>query len=134
MGHHSDECRLRNEAVARALADNGRPARDRTRDKRDHMGEVLAFASIVPAEIVADFLPFRGYYTRLFAALVGVAGRAYAVVPEELTRIERIAKGRAEIAGFAAREPAIEFGERTRSAGRGAPRACRPLLDLRELP
>jgi predicted methyltransferase len=35
---------------------------------------VLAFASIAPAEIVADFLPFRGYYTRLFAALVGGRG------------------------------------------------------------
>jgi predicted methyltransferase len=107
MGHHNDE--LPNEAIARALADKGRPARDRARDKRDHIGEVLAFASIVPGEIVADFLPFRGYYTRLFAALVGAGGRAYAVVPEELTRIERIAKGRAEIAAFAAGEPTIEL-------------------------
>jgi predicted methyltransferase len=109
MGHHSDEPRLRDEAVARALADTNRPARDRSRDKRDHIGEVLAFASIAPAEIVADFMPFRGYYTRLFATLVGVAGRTYAIVPEELTRIERIAKGRAEIAGFAASEPTIEL-------------------------
>ena len=54
-------------------------------------------------------MPFRGYYTRLFAALVGLAGRAYAVIPEELTRIERIAKGRAEIAGLAANEPTIEM-------------------------
>jgi predicted methyltransferase len=91
------------------LADKGRPVRDRARDKRDHIGEVLAFASIAPGEIVADFLPYRGYYTRLFAALVGVAGSAYAVVPEELTRIERIAKGRAEIAAFAASEPRIEL-------------------------
>ncbi len=109
MGHHSDASRLRDEAVARALADTNRPARDRARDKRDRIGEVLAFASIAPGEIVADFLPFRGYYTRLFAALVGVAGRAYAVVPADLTRIERIAKGRAEIALFAASEPTIEL-------------------------
>jgi predicted methyltransferase len=108
MDHHNDEP-LRDEAVARALADKGRPVRDRARDKRDYIGEVLAFASIAPGEIVADFLPFRGYYTRLFASLVGVAGRAYAVVPEELTRIERIAKGRAEIAGFATGEPGIEL-------------------------
>jgi hypothetical protein len=70
---------------------------------------VLAFASIVPGEIAADFMPFRGYYTRLFAALVGAAGRTYAVVPEDLTHIERIAKGRAEIAAFAASEPTIEL-------------------------
>jgi predicted methyltransferase len=106
MGHPSDKSRLRDEAVARALADKGRPARDRARDKRDHIGEVLAFASIAPGEIVADFLPFRGYYTRLFAAL---AGRVYAVVPEDLTRIERMAKGRAEIAAFAANEPTIKL-------------------------
>jgi predicted methyltransferase len=109
MGHPSDKSRLRDEAIARALADKSRPARDRARDKRDQIGEVLAFASIAPGEIVADFLPFRGYYTRLFAALVGAAGRAYAVVPEDLSRIERIAKGRAEIAGFAASEPTIKL-------------------------
>jgi predicted methyltransferase len=109
MGHHSDKSRLRDEAIARVLADKGRPARDRARDKRDRIGEVLAFASISPGEIVADFLPFRGYYTRLFASQVGAAGRAYAVVPEDLTRIERIAKGRAEIAAFAASEPTIKL-------------------------
>jgi predicted methyltransferase len=109
MGHHSDERPLRDEAIARALADKGRPARDRARDKRDHTHEVLAFASIAPGEIIADFLPFRGYHTRLFASLVGAAGRAYAVVPEDLTRIERIAKGRAEIAAFAASEPTIKL-------------------------
>jgi predicted methyltransferase len=63
------------------LADKGR-ARDRARDKRDRIGEVLAFASISPGEIVADFLPFRGHSTRLFASLVGAAGRAYPVIPK----------------------------------------------------
>ena len=108
MGRHSNDCRF---ATKQSLGrSRTRSAPPRTaRDKRDRIGEVLAFASIAPAEIVADFLPFRGYYTRLFAALVGVAGRAYAVVPEDLTRIERIAKGRAEIAAFAAGEPTIEL-------------------------
>jgi hypothetical protein len=109
MGHHSDERPLRDEAIARALADKGRPARDRARDKRDRIGKVLAFGSIAPAEIIADFLPFRSYYTRLFASLVGAAGRAYTVIPEDLSCIERIAKGRAEIAGFATSEPIIEL-------------------------
>ena len=134
MGHHSDEAQLRDEAVARALADTERPARDRARDKRDHIGEVLAFASIAPGEIVADFLPFRGYHTRLFATLVGLAGRAYAVVPEDLIRIERIAKGRAEIAAFAAGEPAIELASGPVAQAGTLPQACRSLLDLRELP
>ena len=56
------------------MADKDRPARDRSRDKRDRIGEVLAFASIAPGQIVADFMPFRGYYTRLFAVLVAWRG------------------------------------------------------------
>ena len=53
MGHPSEKSRLRDEAIARALAHKSRPARDRARDERDHIGEVLAFASIAPGEIVA---------------------------------------------------------------------------------
>lgn len=109
MGQRISEPPRSHDAILQALADKDRPARDRARDKRDHISEVLAFASIATGEIIADFMPFRGYYTRLFAALVGRAGRTYAVIPEELTRIERIAKGRAEIAGFAARQPTMEL-------------------------
>ena len=73
MGRHSNDCRF---ATKQSLGrSRTRSAPPRTaRDKRDRIREVLAFASIAPAEIVADFLPFRGYYTRLFAALVGGRG------------------------------------------------------------
>jgi predicted methyltransferase len=87
--------------IGRALTDKGRPPRDHARDLRDHAAEVLAFADLRPGEVVADFLPFRGYFTRLFSALVGPSGRVFACVPEVLTKIERIAAGRAEIAAFA---------------------------------
>jgi predicted methyltransferase len=89
------------DAIARALRDKARPARDRARDRRDHAAEVLAFADLRAGEVVADFLPFRGYFTRLFSALVGPAGRVFACVPDVLSKIERIAAGRAEIAAFA---------------------------------
>jgi predicted methyltransferase len=88
-------------AVVQALADRARPARDRARDARDHTAEVLAFADVQPGEVIADFLPFRGYYTRLFSALVGPSGCVFACVPGVLTNIDRIAAGRAEIAAFA---------------------------------
>jgi predicted methyltransferase len=89
------------DAIAFALADKRRPARDRARDLRDHVAEVLAFADLRPGEVVADFLPFRGYFTRLFSALVGPAGQVFACVPDVLTRIGRIDAGRAEIGAFA---------------------------------
>jgi predicted methyltransferase len=94
-------------AIAAAIAGKGRPARDRSRDRRDQTTEILAFAAVASGEVVADFLPFRGYYTRLFSALVGERGRTYAVVPRDLTRIARIKAGAEEIADFAAGMPNI---------------------------
>jgi predicted methyltransferase len=84
-----------------ALADKARPPRDRARDTRDQTAAVLAFADVQAREAVADFLPFRGYFTRLFSTLVGPSGRVFACVPAALTTIPRIAAGRAEIAAFA---------------------------------
>jgi predicted methyltransferase len=90
-----------NTAIALALTDKRRPARDRARDLRDHAAEVLAFADVRPGEVIADFLPFRGYFARLFSALAGPEGRVFACVPTVLTKIDRIEAGRAEIAAFA---------------------------------
>jgi predicted methyltransferase len=101
VGHHIDETPPITSSVAKALAAKGRPARDRSRDQRDHTSEVLAFAAVKPGEVVADFLPFRGYYTRLFVDLVGEKGRVYAIVPAPLNRIDRIKNGAGEIAAFA---------------------------------
>jgi predicted methyltransferase len=92
---------VENQRVAAAIAAKGRPSRDRARDTRDHTLKILAFAAIAPGEVVADFLPFRGYYTRLFSHLVGEQGRIFAIVPRDLIRIPRIREGRDEIAEFA---------------------------------
>src|ERR1700721_574783 len=94
-------------AMAAAIAGKGRPGRDRSRDRRDQTTEILAFAAVASGEVVADFLPFRGYYTRLFSALVGERGRTYAVVPRDLTRIARIKAGAQEIGDFAEGMPNI---------------------------
>jgi predicted methyltransferase len=106
--HHADTSRVA-ASVAKALALKGRPARERARDRRDSTGEILTFAAVAPGEVVADFLPFRGYYTRLFADLVGEAGRVYAIVPDALKEIERIKHGAEEIAAFANASKVIQL-------------------------
>ena len=90
------------DSIAHAMADKSRPRRDVSRDERDHTAEVLSFIGVGPGQVVVDFLPFRGYYTRLFASMVGEQGRVFAAIPTALTVIERIEKGRAEIEAFSA--------------------------------
>jgi predicted methyltransferase len=90
------------DSIAHAMGDKSRPRRDISRDGRDHTAELLSFIGVKPGQVVVDFLPFRGYFTRLFASMVGNDGRVFAAVPTVLTRIDRIDKGRAEIEAFAA--------------------------------
>jgi predicted methyltransferase len=86
------------ELLKLALADPSRPRRDFSRDERDKTLELLRFAAIDAGDVIVDFLPFRGYFTRLFSSIVGDNGHVYAAIPERLTAIERIARGRTEIA------------------------------------
>jgi predicted methyltransferase len=90
-----------------ALAEKTRPRAHRSRDVRDKTAEVLALADIRAGQHIVDFLPFRGYFTRLFASLVGPQGHVFAAVPRDLTRIERIAKGKTEVEALAARQSNI---------------------------
>jgi hypothetical protein len=53
MGRHSNDCRSRRSN--RSGARGHEAPRPGPRATRDRIGEVLAFASIAPAEIVADF-------------------------------------------------------------------------------
>jgi predicted methyltransferase len=87
--------------IARAMKDRSRPKRDVSRDVRDNTAKVLSFVGVAPKNLVIDFLPFRGYYTRLFASIVGAEGHVFAAIPNALAKIERIDKGRAEIKAFA---------------------------------
>jgi predicted methyltransferase len=107
MSQEKRSAAMENKTVAAAMALKGRPPRDRARDRRDHTLKILTFAAIASGEVVADFLPFRGYYTRLFSSLVGERGRTYAIIPRDLTRIPRIKEGGEEIAEFAKAMPNI---------------------------
>ena len=67
--------------LSAAVADPARPEDDRKRDADRKPAECLAFAGLRPGQSVADLLPGRGYFTRIFSAVVGPKGRVYAVAP-----------------------------------------------------
>ncbi|WP_295685976.1 hypothetical protein [uncultured Nevskia sp.] len=65
--------------VVAAVADPSRPDSDRQRDADRKPAEVIAFAGIKPGDKLADLMPGRGYYTRIFCKLVGDGGHVYAI-------------------------------------------------------
>lgn len=83
--------------VGSAINDKSRPRRDRARDVRDRTADVLGFVGAAPGDRVIDLLPFRGYFTRLFASVVGENGHVFAVIPASAQKIERIAKGKLDV-------------------------------------
>src|SRR5262249_38841797 len=70
------------EYIAAALADPQRPAADKERDAVRKPAECVAFAGIKRGDRVADVFPGRGYYSRIFSAVVGPQGHVYPVLPQ----------------------------------------------------
>ena len=75
------------EALDRALADPARAASRDSSDARRKPGELIAFAGVRPGDEVLDLIPGDGYWTRIFAKLVGPQGKIYAVWPERYGRL-----------------------------------------------
>ncbi|MDR3415900.1 MAG: hypothetical protein P4L83_06925 [Nevskia sp.] len=71
--------------IAAAVADPRRPDADRQRDAERKPAEVIAFAGIKPGDKVADFMPGKGYFTRIFCKVVGDAGHVYAITVPRAT-------------------------------------------------
>jgi predicted methyltransferase len=92
---------------AAAIADPSRPPTDTERDANRKPAETLAVAGVKPGEIVADYAAGQGYFTRLFADIVGPHGHVYAVVPSELFAYPNIVKGIADIEGWAVKHPNV---------------------------
>ena len=67
-------------AVIAALTDPARPAADKARDDPRKAAEVVEFAQIKPGDKVADLFPGSGYFTRIFAKVVGPTGVVYGAV------------------------------------------------------
>ena len=71
-------------AIQAALNDPSRPAADKARDADRKAGEIVALTGVKPGQNVADVFPGGGYYTRIFAKVVGPKGHVYGMVPGDL--------------------------------------------------
>jgi predicted methyltransferase len=67
-------------AVTAALNDPARTAAEKANDDRRKAAEVVEFAQIKPGDKVADMFPGSGYFTHIFARVVGPTGAVYEVV------------------------------------------------------
>ena len=64
--------------IAGAIADTNRPQTDKDLDAQRKPAEMLTFAGVKAGDKVLEFVPGRGYVTRLMAKAVGTAGHVYA--------------------------------------------------------
>ena len=71
IGGHAKAAASAADAIALAVAEPGRPEADRNRDAARKPAESLAFIGVKPGDAVADFNASAGYFTRLFADVVG---------------------------------------------------------------
>ena len=75
--------------IAAAVANPARPDADRQRDDARKPADVIAFSGMRPGWKVADVIPGTGYYDRIFAGVVGPAGRVYAFFPREIANFRK---------------------------------------------
>ena len=67
-------------AVVAALADPARTPQEKARDEPRKAAEVVEFAQVKPGDKVADMFPGAGYFTHIFAKVVGPTGVVYEAV------------------------------------------------------
>ena len=88
-------------ALAAAVADSSRPDSDTTRDADRKPEQTLAFSGVKSGDKVADYVADAGYFTRLFASVVGTTGHVYAVEPTAFFKFEHFIKAVAELQRYA---------------------------------
>ena len=88
-------------AATMAVADPSRPDSDTTRDADRRPAQTLVFVGIKSGDRVADYVADAGYFTRLFAGVVGSTGHVYAVEPTAFFKFEHFVKEAAELQGYA---------------------------------
>ena len=94
-------------AATMAVADSSRPESDTARDVDRKPAETLVFAGIKSGDKVADYVADAGYFTRLFANVVGPTGHVYAVEPTAFFKFEHFVKAVAELQGYAVTHPTV---------------------------
>src|ERR1700683_3158221 len=92
-------------AATMAVADPSRPDSDTTRDADRKPAQTLVFAGIKSGDKVADYVADAGYFTRLFASVVGSEGHVYAVEPTAFFKYQSFPKAVAELQGYAVTHP-----------------------------
>jgi predicted methyltransferase len=73
--------------VTAALNDSARPADEKALDPERKPDAMITFAGIKPGSRVMDIMPGGGYFTHIFAKVVGDKGYVYAYTPSELDPI-----------------------------------------------
>jgi predicted methyltransferase len=94
-------------AATTAVADPSRPDSDTARDADRKPAQTLEFAGIKRGDKVADYVADAGYFTRLFAGIVGSTGHVYAVEPTAFFRFDHFVKAVAELQGYAVAHPNV---------------------------
>ena len=95
------------QAIAAAVIDAARPRADTVRDAERKPTATILFTGVKPNDKIADYAAGAGYFTRLFAAVVGPQGHVYASVPGPLFKYSNIVTGIAEIQAYAAAHPNV---------------------------
>ena len=94
-------------AATMAVADPSRPDSDTTRDADRKPAETLVFVGIKAGDKVADYVADAGYFTRLFANVVGSTGHIYAIEPTAFFKFEHFVRAVAELQGYAVAHPNV---------------------------
>ena len=71
-------------AADAAVLDSGRPVEDKARDADRKPAEMLEFAQVKPGQTIVDYMPGKGYFTRIFSNAVGPNGAVYSDTPQLL--------------------------------------------------
>ncbi len=69
-------------AADSTILDSGRSADEKARDADRKPLEMLEFAQVKPGQTVVDYIPGKGYFTRIFSNAVGSSGTVYADTPQ----------------------------------------------------
>ena len=93
--------------LAAAVADSSRPDSHTTLDADRKPEQTLAFSGIKPGDKVADYVADSGYFTRLFASVVGPRGHVYGVEPTAFFKFDHFVKAVAELQGYAVTHPNV---------------------------
>jgi predicted methyltransferase len=92
-------------AAAPKIDNTIRPAEQVARDADRKPLAMVSFAKIAPGQTVVDLLPGGGYFTRVFAQVVGPKGKVVALVSDQYAKA--FPKARTDIEALAA-EPAYK--------------------------